>query len=330
MSKDSPQTILDELQTALQRLKSIPLPQETKFAKHQATRLLAELPRYLEENVEQTRLASRVAELETLTNIDQELNARLDLDHVTEITRRWAIRGTSATQGWVILVEEDHKSPRIASGPGEKANFMRDTLIAQTIEESKPRLIPPTDDTPARLFVPIPREGGSIGLIVAERSSDHPLPFTEADSQFLTRLNGRAAIAIENARLNEAVQQANQAKSKFFSVVTHELRISMTSIKGYADLLRQESIGPINEQQANFLNLIRKNVGRISTLVSDLSDISRIETGRLKLEADLFSQFFRSEQTTVREQQGWGLGLSVAKRLEELMNGKIGCEAHWA
>ncbi len=38
----------------------------------------------------------------------------------------------------------------------------------------------------------------------------------------------------------------------------------------------------------------------------------------------LFSQFFRSEDPAVREEQGWGLGLNVTKRLVELMGGKIG------
>jgi signal transduction histidine kinase len=41
----------------------------------------------------------------------------------------------------------------------------------------------------------------------------------------------------------------------------------------------------------------------------------------------LFTQFFRSEDAAVREQQGWGLGLNVAKRLVELMGGEIGCSA---
>ena len=58
----------------------------------------------------------------------------------------------------------------------------------------------------------------------------------------------------------------------------------MTSIKGYADLLAKGAVGPINDAQSNFLNTIRSNVGRMATLVSDLSDISRIEAGRMRLE----------------------------------------------
>jgi signal transduction histidine kinase len=89
----------------------------------------------------------------------------------------------------------------------------------------------------------------------------------------------------ERVQKNEIeLQEARQARSKFVSVVTHELRIPMTSIKGYTDLLRAGVVGPINEQQQGFLNVIRNNVERMSSLVSDLSDINYMETGRLKLE----------------------------------------------
>lgn len=82
--------------------------------------------------------------------------------------------------------------------------------------------------------------------------------------------------------LQEAATTAQQAKNKFISVVTHELRLPLTSIKGYTDLLRQGVAGPINEQQISFLDVVRSNVERMSALISDLSDISHLESGRIK------------------------------------------------
>jgi len=58
----------------------------------------------------------------------------------------------------------------------------------------------------------------------------------------------------------------------------------MTSIKGYTELLAGGKVGAITEMQANFLHTIRSNVERMSTLVSDLNDNSKIEAGRLRLE----------------------------------------------
>ncbi|HSQ39430.1 MAG TPA: HAMP domain-containing sensor histidine kinase, partial [Anaerolineales bacterium] len=58
----------------------------------------------------------------------------------------------------------------------------------------------------------------------------------------------------------------------------------MTSIKGYTELLAGGKVGGINEMQSNFLHTIRSNVERMSTLVSDLNDNSKIEAGRLRLD----------------------------------------------
>jgi signal transduction histidine kinase len=58
----------------------------------------------------------------------------------------------------------------------------------------------------------------------------------------------------------------------------------MTSIKGYSDLMLAGATGELNDNQASFLTTIRNNVNRMATLVSDLADISRIESGNLRLE----------------------------------------------
>lgn len=113
----------------------------------------------------------------------------------------------------------------------------------------------------------------------------YPLP--EGANELIENTIGLAnelerSLKSEYDALQEAMTMAQQAKNKFVSVVTHELRLPLTSIKGYTDLLRQEIVGPINEQQAEFLDTVRKNVERMSALISDLSDISHLETGRIK------------------------------------------------
>jgi len=74
-----------------------------------------------------------------------------------------------------------------------------------------------------------------------------------------------------------------QAKNEFISIVAHELRTPMTSIKGYTDLILKKAVGPLTEAQENFLRVVKSNVDRLAALVSDLLDISRIEAGRVKL-----------------------------------------------
>ena len=82
---------------------------------------------------------------------------------------------------------------------------------------------------------------------------------------------------------DEAVA-ANKSKSEFISVVSHELKLPMTSIKGYSDLMLGGATGSLNENQVSFLKTIRNNVNRMATLVSDLTEISRIESGNLRVE----------------------------------------------
>lgn len=74
-----------------------------------------------------------------------------------------------------------------------------------------------------------------------------------------------------------AVDEARRARQQFVSLVTHELRVPMTSIKGYTDLLLKGMMGPLNEAQTNFLQTVRSNVERMSRMVADLSDINKLE-----------------------------------------------------
>lgn len=77
--------------------------------------------------------------------------------------------------------------------------------------------------------------------------------------------------------------EADRAKSDFVSTVSHELRTPMTSVKGYVDLLLMGATGALNEMQLQFLNVIRTNADRLTSLVNDLLDMSRIEGGKVEL-----------------------------------------------
>ncbi|MBN2002185.1 MAG: GAF domain-containing protein [Anaerolineae bacterium] len=78
--------------------------------------------------------------------------------------------------------------------------------------------------------------------------------------------------------------EADRAKSEFVSTVSHELRTPMTSIVGYVDLVVNGATGPLTDMQSNFLKKVKTNADRLTALVNDLLDISRIETGRIELQ----------------------------------------------
>jgi PAS domain S-box-containing protein len=78
--------------------------------------------------------------------------------------------------------------------------------------------------------------------------------------------------------------EVDRMKSEFVATVSHELRTPMTSIKGYADLLLLGAAGQMSDDQRRFLEIIKNNADRLSLLVNDLLDISRIEQGRVELD----------------------------------------------
>jgi PAS domain S-box-containing protein len=77
--------------------------------------------------------------------------------------------------------------------------------------------------------------------------------------------------------------EVDRLKSEFVATVSHELRTPMTAIKGFVEVLLMDAAGPLNDQQAHFLTTIKNNTERLAVLVSDLLDISKIETGKAHL-----------------------------------------------
>lgn len=108
---------------------------------------------------------------------------------------------------------------------------------------------------------------------------------TQHLNELYTSLEERVKLRTQElAEARDEAVAANKSKSEFVSVVSHELKLPMTSIKGYSDLMLSGATGALNENQSNFLTTIRNNVNRMATLVSDLTDISRLESGNLRIE----------------------------------------------
>ena len=73
-------------------------------------------------------------------------------------------------------------------------------------------------------------------------------------------------------------------KSEFVSNVSHELRTPLTSIKGAVELILGGSEGTVPDSQKEFLNIVKNNTLRLIKLISDLLDLSKIESGKITME----------------------------------------------
>ncbi len=80
------------------------------------------------------------------------------------------------------------------------------------------------------------------------------------------------------------LEEVQAQRPKFISVVTHELRLPLTAIQGYTDLLLKGLGGEVSPQQRQFLETIRNNVQRMAVLLERLSDMGKLESGRLQVQ----------------------------------------------
>jgi len=249
------------------------------------------------------QLSERVAELETLERIDVELNRSLDIHTVAERTLRWAISQCGATAGALGIVTgeppaleivarygyRDNEVPEGAQGniwpldKGIVSRVMR-TRQADLAADVKidPDWVPGQRHSLSQLTVPMMSAGEINALLILEKNTEPRLSLV--DMAFVQRLAEHASIALVNAQLYVDLARANDSKSEFVSFVAHELKTPMTSIKGYTDLLLGGVPGGVNEQQETFLSTIKANIERMNTLVSDLNDVTKLQTGNFHME----------------------------------------------
>jgi signal transduction histidine kinase len=84
------------------------------------------------------------------------------------------------------------------------------------------------------------------------------------------------------------LERINDSRSRFLGVVSHELRTPLTSIIAYTDLLRRNAEGNLTEKQAGHIAVISESATHLKFLISDLLDVSRIESGNFSLEMTRF------------------------------------------
>jgi signal transduction histidine kinase len=145
-----------------------------------------------------------------------------------------------------------------------------------------PNYIPSLRGALSQITLPMLSGGEVNALLVLETNREPRLRL--ADMPFLQRLAEHASIAIVNAQLYDELNRANQSKSEFVSFVAHELKNPLTSIQGYSDVLLRGVTGDLSDQQKNFLGTIRSNATRMNTLVSDLNDVTKLQTDNLRME----------------------------------------------
>ena len=91
----------------------------------------------------------------------------------------------------------------------------------------------------------------------------------------------------ECAEKNKKLQELDQLKSDFVSTVSHELRTPLATMKEFASIIADEIPGKLNDEQKEYVSIIKGNIDRLTRLINDLLDISKIESGKMELKKRL-------------------------------------------
>jgi len=144
------------------------------------------------------------------------------------------------------------------------------------------------------LGVPLLRDGVPIGILSVNRTTVRP--FTEKQIELVTAFADQAAIAIENVRLFDEIQdksrqleEASQHKSQFLANMSHELRTPLNAILGYTELMADGAYGEPSEKMHGILKRLEANGKHLLGLINDVLDLSKIEAGQLVLELSDYS-----------------------------------------
>jgi GAF domain-containing protein/anti-sigma regulatory factor (Ser/Thr protein kinase) len=179
------------------------------------------------------------------------------------------------------------------------------------------------------LGVPLLRGDDVLGVIVLARIEVRP--FSDREVELVESFARQAAIAIENVRLFREIQEksaqlevANRHKTEFLANMSHELRTPLNAIIGFSEVLLQRMFGELNDRQADYLDDIVSSGRHLLTLINDILDLSKIEAGRMELEAAPFSLVaaLNNAVTLVKERamsHGIRIELDVAPGLDTMV-----------
>jgi signal transduction histidine kinase len=138
------------------------------------------------------------------------------------------------------------------------------------------------------LGVPMLREGIPVGVLTLTRSEVRP--FSEKQIELVSTFADQAAIAIENVRLfdeiqdkNRQLQLASENKSQFVSSMSHELRTPLNAIIGLTDMLVTNAVRFGTEKAKEPLQRVNRAGTHLLGLINQVLDLSKIEAGKLEL-----------------------------------------------
>jgi len=260
-------------------------------------------------------LERQIQRLSVLSRVGQEVTSLLDLDTLLTRIVEASVFLTRAEEGFLMLLDErtDELILRAGKNLGDKsAILMRvpvsDTLVGSVVRKGQPERLSGSGAqrdfklktgyfVRALLHVPIRLKGRVIGVLSVDQQTSRR-GFSQEDEASLLALADYAAIAIENARLYQALQshalelerayaelkEVDRMKSEFMQNVSHELRTPLVFIRAYLDLLLEGELGPLADEQKKSLRIVVAKAEALASLVNQITTFHRVKSGMAEME----------------------------------------------
>ena len=142
------------------------------------------------------------------------------------------------------------------------------------------------------LFAPIMLNDEFFGFAEIYREQ----PFSTEDATVFQTLVRQVTIPLQSASFtqelkatNRKLQKLERLKSEFISIVSHELRTPLTAIKNAMDIILSGKAGDMTENIEKFVSMGKRNAIRLSGIINDLLDISKIEAGKMDFKFELMN-----------------------------------------
>ncbi len=168
----------------------------------------------------------------------------------------------------------------LRTGKSEFVAHIPDSLFVEVIGDPELLEIARARKLSSSITVPIKARGRTLGAITFVLAESNRR-YTPADVALAEELGIRAAASVENGRLYRSSVEASRLKDEFLSTLSHELRTPLTAVLGWARILASN---PPEDKRVKAVKIIARNAKTQAQLIDDMLDISRIVTGKMRLD----------------------------------------------
>jgi signal transduction histidine kinase len=269
-----------------------------------------------QEEREKANVGTRLSELSALFQLSTTLNLQLQLEDILEIVVRRVVSTLQAQQASIMILDPETGVLETRASYGLESEFARNArkklgegvagwvaerresvqLDASTAMGAFQSQHKANRNITSALSLPLMVGERCVGVLNVNRIN-HPETFQVHHREVLQLFAEHVGSVIERAgvierlgnranrleAVNLKLNEVNHLKDVFLSTASHELKTPLTSVIGYAELLDDNDDRMTREQRGEFLRRLRAEAGRLLSLIEDILDLARIESGKLTL-----------------------------------------------